>query len=430
MVLCSSIYSSGEENSSGAPSSAFMEITDKQDLEGIFNTRHFFKYNFPESPKARIKRHRHHHDENGSRTSDSSYSKSEDGESSDSTTSSPTPLRPGFALRGLDNPTKSPTRGPEIEKEEPVKDIIIPVKEPVQEPEVVSQLEPNIIEVAISRPELSTLVTAVTKVGLAETLSDGESFTVFAPTDEAFGRQPEEFLQRYLSGDWDQHLEDLLLSHVAGNRIKSSDLTNEMTVDLINDDTLYVTLNPPKIDGKINITSLDIEGSNGIIHEIDGVRLPPSAVLNTIEFLDLMSNVPEVPYNFSIFLDYLSLVNLTEAIATASPITMFVPTNAAIEASKNDALKTYLGENLNALGKVLAYHATSGNKYFNQLVGVYPTYEGSTITIEPGSPDGLKILTAQGEVKIVDTALASNGVMHVIDSLLVPTEIIEAFDAS
>jgi len=399
-----------------------------------FDVEHLKQFNTPISPKEQILRHRHKHDENGSRTSDSSYSESEDGpKGSDDTTKAPIPLRPGYALRGIISEeiegavVKEGEQGIErtgVNDEQELKAEEESVVEALGEDDI-----SNIFDVASGKEELSDFVKASEIAGIDGILSDGESLTIFAPTNKAFAKQPDEFLQTYLSGDWNKHLEDFLLSHVANSRVESGDLTNEMQVELLNEDVLLVTLDPPEIDDDINITSLDINGANGVIHEIDSVRLPLSSILNVVEFLELATMLDDIPYSFSSFLEYSTLTNLTDAFATASPITLFIPTDEAFENS-NEGLLTYLGENINSLGKVLANHATAGNVYSDQLDGDIQTYEGNALAVGSGSK-GIEIMSASDEIQanVISTdVIASNGVIHIIDSLLVPADILKTFN--
>lgn len=445
-VLGCSIQSSAQVRSKRTD---YVELDRKLAISKL-DGQHFSKYNNPVSPKEQILRHRHKHDENGSRTSDSSFSRSEfdsskEGYKLDPTSKpskSPTPLRPGFALRGIDPPEPEEDIKGAVLKEENqlVEPVEIKSEEYKEEENAITEVESvveafgdsmsNIFDVANERKELSDFVKVTEAANFAETLIKGESLTVFAPTNNAFAKQPDEFLQRYLNGNWNRHLEDLVLSHVANGRVQSDDLTSEMQVELLNQDTLLVTLDPPSIDEDIKITSFDIAGSNGIIHEIDSVRLPLSAKLNTIEYLQLATMLEDIPYSFSLFLEYLELTNLSDAIASASPITLFVPTDTAIKNSSEDAFISYLEKNLNSLGKVLAYHATSGNMYSDILKGEIETYEGKRLTFGSGQ-NGIEIVSASGEIKakIVDSdVLASNGVIHIIDSLLVPSEVVNTFN--
>lgn len=390
---------------------------------------HLEPFNTPESPKEQIMRHKHKHDSKGSRTSYSSYSRSEDGGDGPGSISVPTPLRPGYALRGINPEDVEGAVAKEDEGKEREEAERTDVNDKVELKTVDESTFSNIINVANGKEELSEFVKASEIAGVDEILRNGESLTIFAPTNQAFAEQSDELLQNYFSGDWNKHLEDLLLSHVSNNRVLSEDLTNDMQVEMLNDDVLFVTLDPPKIDGDIGFTSFDIKGTNGVIHEIDNARLPLSTMVNTVEFLELATMLEDIPYSFSSFLEYSALANLTDAFATASPITLFVPTDEAFKNSSEGFL-TYLGENLNALGKVLANHGTAGNMYSDELSGSIQTYEAN-LALEKNE-ERIRIISNSDEIKVNVVEMdvvAKNGVIHVVDSLLVPDDVLKAFNA-
>jgi uncharacterized surface protein with fasciclin (FAS1) repeats len=134
----------------------------------------------------------------------------------------------------------------------------------------------TIVDVAVANGSFETLVAAVTAAGLAETLSSEGPFTVFAPTDDAFAALPEGLVDCLLLEENIDPLTAILTYHVVDGAVMSTDLTDgpvptlqgeEITVDLSNG----VTLN-----GSVNVAAADVEASNGVIHVIDGVLVPPS----------------------------------------------------------------------------------------------------------------------------------------------------------
>ncbi len=130
----------------------------------------------------------------------------------------------------------------------------------------------NIIETAITNPDFSTLVTAIKAADLVETLSGTGPFTVFAPTNEAFAKIPEETLNAVLADK--AKLTSILTYHVVAGKVMSEDVVkiskavtvegSEVNIDASNG----VTVNDAKV------TAVDIECSNGVIHVIDTVLMP------------------------------------------------------------------------------------------------------------------------------------------------------------
>jgi len=137
----------------------------------------------------------------------------------------------------------------------------------------------DIVETAVATPELSTLVTAVTQAELVETLQSDGPFTVFAPTNEAFAALPTETLETLLLPENIEDLQSVLTYHVVPGAITSDQLTDGMQVVTVNGETITigVTADGVSINGSANVAIADIETSNGIVHVIDSVLLPPEA---------------------------------------------------------------------------------------------------------------------------------------------------------
>lgn len=137
--------------------------------------------------------------------------------------------------------------------------------------------EMNIVETAQATPDLSTLVEAVVAADLVETLSGEGPFTVFAPTNEAFAKLPPAELQRLLKPANKDELAKILTYHVVAGDVMSSDLTNGQKVKTVEGQDLTITIAGDKV--KVNdatVVQPDIETSNGVVHVIDGVLLPPN----------------------------------------------------------------------------------------------------------------------------------------------------------
>ncbi len=134
----------------------------------------------------------------------------------------------------------------------------------------------TIVDIAAGNEDFSTLVTAVTEAGLGETLSSEGPYTVFAPTNAAFAAIPEDQLNAILA-DKDQ-LTAILTYHVLPAEVMAGDLQPTQTVTTVQGDTVEITVadGNATING-CNIVKTDIKASNGVIHVIDCVLLPPSA---------------------------------------------------------------------------------------------------------------------------------------------------------
>merc|ERR1712019_320022 len=142
--------------------------------------------------------------------------------------------------------------------------------------------KPNIVELAQSVDDLSTLVAAVVAADLAETLSSAGPFTVFAPTNEGFAALPEGTLDSLLKPENKDQLVDILTYHVVSGNILSTDLQSFQAVKTVEGKPLHVVSwgglvqLGPSLESLSKVTAADNTASNGVVHIIDGVLLPPA----------------------------------------------------------------------------------------------------------------------------------------------------------
>jgi uncharacterized surface protein with fasciclin (FAS1) repeats len=135
----------------------------------------------------------------------------------------------------------------------------------------------DIVDTAVGAGSFTTLVAAVQAAGLVETLKGEGPFTVFAPTDDAFAALPAGTVESLLLPENKDTLIAILTYHVVAGKVMSTDLSDGMMAATVEGSEITVDLSDGvKIDGA-NVVSADIEASNGVIHVIDAVILPPSA---------------------------------------------------------------------------------------------------------------------------------------------------------
>jgi transforming growth factor-beta-induced protein len=279
--------------------------------------------------------------------------------------------------------------------------------------------EQDIVGIAAGSEDFSILVAAVQKAGLVEALQGEGPFTVFAPTNAAFesllgalGITAEDLLNQ-------PQLADVLLYHVVAGEVMSADLQNGMTAETLGGQTITVDLTDGVYINDSSVVTADIKASNGVIHVIDSVLIPETFQLAPIaaplpSIVDIAVSSPD----FSILVAALQRAGLVEALQGEGPFTVFAPTNAAFEALLG-ALGITAEELLNQpqLADVLLYHVVSGIVLSTDLQNgmTAETLGGQTITID--LTDGVKINTSSVVAADIET---SNGVIHVIDSVLVP----------
>ena len=135
--------------------------------------------------------------------------------------------------------------------------------------------EMDIVDTAVANGSFTTLATALTAAGLVETLKGEGPFTVFAPTDAAFAALPAGTVEDLLKPENKDKLVAILTYHVVAGKVMSTDLTEGMKAATVNGAEVTITLDGgAKVNGAV-ISAADIEATNGVIHVIDSVILPP-----------------------------------------------------------------------------------------------------------------------------------------------------------
>jgi len=299
-----------------------------------------------------------------------------------------------------------------------------PTPEPTAVPEPTAMPEPelsDIVDTAVADGRFTTLAAALEAAGLIETLKGEGPFTVFAPTDDAFAALPEGTVESLLLPENKQALTDILLYHVVSGKVMAADVTalTSATTVLGKDVAIKVDMGNVYInEAKVIIT--DIETSNGVIHVIDAVLLPP-----TEEAMEEKQSIVEIAVadeRFTTLVAALTAAELVDTLSGEGPFTVFAPTNDAFAALPAGTVESLLlPENKQALTDILLYHVVSGKVMAADVVTLTaaPTVLGKDITITVR--DGKVFLNDTVEVIITDIE-ASNGVIHVIDAVLLPPQ--------
>jgi len=270
----------------------------------------------------------------------------------------------------------------------------------------------DLVDTLVAENTASTLVQLVTKAGLVSALKSG-TFTIFAPTDAAFARVPSSTLTSLL-GD-NQALANLLKYHVVAGTVRSTDLKNEMTPTTLAGSSLRVNIYTHNKVNTINgktITEVDRQADNGVIHFIDDVIMPPSG-----NAVDAVKSDPEL----STLLTAVSAAGIAKEFL-ANPETVFAPTNAAFAKLDQDSLKKLLGD-AGRLRETLEYHAVPHTLYAAGLWNhEFPKSSDShedRLHIRVNS-EGVTVNNA----KVIEADInVSNGVVHKIDSVLIPIRV-------
>jgi len=269
----------------------------------------------------------------------------------------------------------------------------------------------SILDAAMGLDDFSSLVAALAKTNLASTFMMEGDYTVFAPTNDAFAA----FLNSIDVAFEDLTADDLmpiLKYHVVGAKVMSGSLETGYV------NTIYAAMEDKpvsifvKVDGgvmlngSVNVTTADVETSNGVIHVIDGVLTPTSVV-------DIAINNS----NFSKLVEAVVKAGLVETLSAEGPFTIFAPTDEAFTNLFADLGVSGIEEiSAEALIPILQYHVVAGNVLSSELTnGDVPTLNGN-IKI---SLSELVTINDDSEISAVDIQ-GTNGVVHVINKVLLP----------
>jgi uncharacterized surface protein with fasciclin (FAS1) repeats len=267
----------------------------------------------------------------------------------------------------------------------------------------------SVAEVVVNSENHTILEAAVVAAGLVETLSGEGPFTLFAPTDAAFAALPDGTLETLLA-DPEGMLTQILLYHVLGAEVFSADLENGMTAKTLQGQNITVTINGDGIfvnGAKVSVA--DIETGNGIVHVIDAVILPKTATVVDIVVNSEVHNTLEAA---------VIAAGLVETLSGDGPFTIFAPTDAAFAALPAGTVEALLADPKGALTEILTYHALAGKVMSTDLSNglKVKTLQGQDITVTINE-EGVFI---NGAKVIIANIEAGNGVVHVIDAVLLP----------
>ena len=262
----------------------------------------------------------------------------------------------------------------------------------------------------------NSLVAALAHAGLVDTLSGVGPFTVFAPTDQAFTDAGID-LADFNTEEANQTLVDILTYHVVSGEVLSSALTDGMSVETLNGDNITIGVGDNVTVNDATVTLADVVSSNGVIHVIDKVLLPP---------VDGPGDIPTIASNtgvHDVLVDAIIQAGLLDSLSDVGPYTIFAPTDQAFTDAGIDLADFSGDDGIAALGNVLAYHVTmgtvmSGDLSDGQLVTML-NQQQVRVGVTPGG-----VIVNDASVTQADV-VASNGVIHVIDKVLMPPEIVE-----
>jgi transforming growth factor-beta-induced protein len=269
----------------------------------------------------------------------------------------------------------------------------------------------NIVETAVEAGKFKTLAAALKAADLIDAVNGKGPFTVFAPSDEAFAKLPKGTVETLLKPENKDKLKAILTYHVVPGKVMAKDVVKVTGAKSLNGQRIDVKVDGSKVmvDGA-NVVATDVSCTNGVIHIIDSVILPAD------------ENIPAVATKagkFKTLLAAAKAAGLVDALSGDKALTVFAPTDEAFaklpKGTVEDLLKP---ENKDKLAAILTYHVVEGRVYSEDALAAKAakTLQGGSVKISV--KDGVAYVN---DAKILATDIdASNGVIHVIDSVILP----------
>jgi uncharacterized surface protein with fasciclin (FAS1) repeats len=267
----------------------------------------------------------------------------------------------------------------------------------------------TILEVASDVGTFNTLTTAIEVAGLESALSGPGPFTVFAPSDAAFGVLPEGTVEGLLANP--EALANVLTYHVVAGELSAADVAAATHLVTLNGQLLDVVVDGGQVfvDG-VQVATADVEASNGVIHVLEeGVLLPESR-----NIVELAVDQPAL----STLVTAVEAAGLGGTLGGDGPFTVFAPLDEAFGNLPEGALASLLDDQA-ALTQVLTYHVVPGRLTASEVVSAasLTTVNGETLDVTVQN-DGTVLV---GDARIVAVNVdAANGVVHLIDRVLMP----------
>lgn len=277
----------------------------------------------------------------------------------------------------------------------------------------------NLAEWLASADDYSTLNGLMQLSGLDSHLVGGGPWTLLAPTNAAFEALPDLDLSKYSEPDWSAHLASLLLYHLAFPPGTLAELSEGMVVGTELGENLTVTSTDPITFNAVSVVvDPDNTATSGVAHGIDAVLLPSSA---TMTIPDILASNPE----FEGLLGLVTAADLQGVFGEPGPFTVFAPTNSAIASLDEETVaRLTSAEGLPELQRILKHHIVPGLYHSDTIEEgqVFTTLDGGMLTLstQQVADDDEVSVFINGAEAVEGDILAANGIIHVVDGVLLP----------
>lgn len=269
----------------------------------------------------------------------------------------------------------------------------------------------DIVDTAVAAGQFKTLAAALQAADLVDALKGKGPFTVFAPSDAAFARLPKGTVAGLLKPESKGALTDILTYHVVAGSVEASDVVKLSNATTLNGQRVDIEVKDGTVmvDGA-KVIATDIHCSNGVIHVIDSVMLPAA------------DNIPATAAKAGTFKTLVAAAKaagLVGALSGEKPLTVFAPTDEAFARLPKGTVENLLKpENADQLKQILLYHVVEGRVYSDQALKLSktPSLAGPMLKISASKKGAF---VNRSRLTALDIE-ASNGVIHVIDAVLLP----------
>ena len=271
----------------------------------------------------------------------------------------------------------------------------------------------DIVQTAVGAGQFTTLASLLQQAGLVNTLATGGPFTVFAPTDAAFAKVPKATLDA-LAAD-PAKLKAVLLYHVVPGRVTAADVVKLSSAKTAEGRSLAIKVsNGAVLVDSAQVVTPDVQASNGVIHVIDSVLIPREGMPATPKTI---VQTAVAAGSFKTLASLLKKAGLVGALQGKGPFTVFAPTDAAF-AKLPKATLAALGKDKAKLRSALLYHVVKGSVPAAKVVKLRSatTLNGKAVSIRV---KGGNVVVGGARVTTADVK-ASNGVIHVVNKVLIP----------
>lgn len=316
-------------------------------------------------------------------------------------------------------PTNTPV--PQTSAEEPK------AEEPAPQPQAAEPTD--VVGTVTNRGNFTQLVSAIQSADLEEKLRSAGPYTILAPTDAAFSTLSPDIL-----ADPDL-LFDILLYHVVEGQLSSGDIANQTFMTTMLGDDLAVTIDGAdiRLDDAV-MTERDVAATNGVIHVIDTVLIPPSSGLIRVPAaapvarasLPTLLDVVRSFGHFDILIDGLDAAALTPELVAAGPFTIFAPTDEAFLQLVGSAPAELIDLLETTPAPFLRHHVIADELQSFRLVdgSSWSTMNGTQLTVSVSTSGEVTLMSDDGSISTVTSMdiPASNGIVHIIDQVVLPSD--------